>query len=40
MVDAAQVPPSSMMSFLNAKPTLPGVVITDHENDYANRFVD
>jgi len=30
------IPPSSLMSFLVANPNLPGVVVTDHEEQYTN----
>eukprot|EP00026_Physarum_polycephalum_P004777 Phypoly_transcript_04801.p1 GENE.Phypoly_transcript_04801~~Phypoly_transcript_04801.p1 ORF type:complete len:648 (+),score=53.03 Phypoly_transcript_04801:66-2009(+) len=36
-VEQPGIPPSSMMSFLAAKPNLPGVVVTDHEIQYTNK---
>lgn len=41
MFDADQsirLPPSSLHSFLKTNESIPGVVITDHEREYTNRY--
>jgi nicastrin len=36
-VSVPTIPPSSLVSFLRKKPTLGGVVLTDHDTQYVNR---
>lgn len=36
--DAKIVPPSSLQSFLKANNSIPGIVLTDHNSTYRNRF--
>lgn len=32
------LPPSSLQSFLRARPTIPGVILADHGHEYLNKY--